>query len=356
MSQHKITMIGAFDPLYTRHAVIRAGLEQVGYSVTVMALPKNSSTVQRIIHLWRSMGAVREYDVVLIPTFNQMIAPIAWLLFHVILRKPLLMDYLVGLTDVEEDRQSASPMMKKLYRFIDRFNIHNITTFTDTAAHRDYFSQLLGIKTYHMHIIPVGARQSLLETPLTPPPDAQFIVQYLGTFIPFHGVDVMLGAAVLLRDDPRIHFELIGKGQTFDEMQQVAEEQNLSNVTFIPGFFQPPELMEMLSRASVFLGVFRDSPKTRYVIPSKVFENVVLGRPMITAEAPALSEFFTIGEHLLTIPAGDSQALADTIRKLANSPDLCQQIGAAGANHVRETLLSQHIGAQIHAIIERLKP
>lgn len=354
MSQLRIAMIGAFDPLYTRHAVIRTGLEQADCIVTVMALPKNASTLQRLQHLWRCASAIREYDVVLIPTFNQMVAPIAWFLFHVILRKKLLMDYLVGLTDVEEDRQSVSPLMRKLYRFIDRFNIHNITTFTDTAAHRTYFSELLGIKTDHMHIIPVGARQSLLETPLIPSPKDPFIVQYLGTFIPFHGVDVMLGAAEILRDDPRIQFELIGKGQTFTGMQQLALEQNLTNVTFIEGFFRPPELMEMLSRASVFLGVFGDSPKTRYVIPSKVFENVVLGRPMITGESPALSEFFTIGEHLLTVPTGDSQALAEQIRTLANAPALCAKIGEAGANHIRETLLPKHIGAKIRTIIDTL--
>lgn len=353
MSGYKVAMIGAFDPKYTRHAVIRSGLEKAGCSVTVMALPPHTSTAQRIRHLWRALGALREYDLILIPTFNQMTAPLAWLMIAVGLRKPLLMDYLVGLTDVEEDRQSQNAK-SWLYRFIDRFNLHNMQTFTDTASHRAYFANLLQVKTDHMHIIPVGVRDALLETPLETPPSDRFIVQYLGSFIPFHGVEVMLEAASLLHDEPRIQFELIGSGQTAGAMQQRASDLGLENVTFIPGFYQPPDLLQMLSRASAFLGVFGDSPKTRYVIPSKVFENVVLGRPMITAESPALLECFTPGEHLLTVPPGDAAALAEVIRQLAASPDLCQRIGTNGARHIHESLLPQHIGATLERIIAQL--
>jgi len=353
VSGYKVAMIGAFDPKYTRHAVIRSGLEKAGCIVTVMALPPNTSTTQRIKHLWRALGALREYDLVLIPTFNQMTAPFAWLMITIGLRKPLLMDYLVGLTDVQEDRQTQRAQ-NWLYRFIDRFNLHNIQTFTDTGCHRDYFAELLEVKTDHVHVVPVGVRDALLETPLAPPPTDRFIVQYLGSFIPFHGVDVMLEAAALLRDAPHIQFELIGSGQTAQAMQQQAQQRQLDNVTFIPGFYQPPELLTMLSRASVFLGVFGETSKTRYVIPSKVFENVVLGRPMITAASPALQEYFTPGEHLLTVPPGDAHALAESIRHLAQSPELCQRIGTQGAQHVRESLLPQHIGITLEQIIAQL--
>ncbi len=356
MRPQRIAMIGAFDPDYTRHAVIRSGLEAVGVTVDLMAIPKNASTVQRARHLITSFRRLGAHDAVLIPAFNQMTLPLAWALGK-IHRMPVLADYMTGLLDVMDDRGSSSAQKRQLYRAIDRFNISRVPAFTDTDAHRQDFARRLGLsttQTARLGIIPVGVRQSLYEQALDAPPADRFIVQFLGTYIPFHGVDVILQAAQRLRDQASIHFELIGSGQTYAAMQALAASLALDNVTFIPGFYGPPELLGMLGRASVYLGVFGDSDKTRYVVPSKVYESAALGRAVITADAPALHEFFTAGEHLLLVPPGDPVALADAIAALAADPDQAARIGAAGRAHVEGHYLPQHIGAMIREQLSRL--
>jgi glycosyltransferase involved in cell wall biosynthesis len=99
--------------------------------------------------------------------------------------------------------------------------------------------------------------------------------------------------------------------------------------------------------------VFGARAKTDYVVPNKVFEGMAIGRPVITAESRAIRECFTPGKHLITVPAGNPEALADAIRKLLESPQDQAHIGAAGADRIREAFLPQHIGARLKVILEQ---
>ena len=349
----RVAFIGAFDPDYTRHAVIRTGLEQNGVEVRLLAIPKNSNTLLRIQHLIRSFRQVRDCDLVFIPAFNQLTVPLAWLLGHVY-RKRVVVDYLVGLTDLIADRGQVARWREWLYKRIDRFNTQRLTTLTDTQAHKTIFQKLWGGKLEKMHILPVGYREALQVAMKDPPVDS-FVAQYLGSFIPFHHVETIIRAADLLREMPQIQFELIGDGQTFEVNRQLAESLALENVRFVKGFIQPPELLDILSRASLFLGVFGDSEKTLYVVPTKVYESMVLKRPIVTADSPALREFFTVGEHLVTVASNDPQALAEAIRELAEDRDLRKRLARQGAEKVQHEFSPKRIGEQLLAILESFK-
>jgi len=167
-------------------------------------------------------------------------------------------------------------------------------------------------------------------------------------------VAVILEAAALLRDDPSIRFELIGRGQTYAQSIELARVLNLANVTFLNEFYSLPQLLPRLARSTILLGVFGATDKTDYVVPNKVYDGLAFGRPVITAEAAALREFFTPGEHLITVPPGDAAALAAAIRALASDPDRIQTLGAAGVRRIREAFLPAHIGERVAAIFDRL--
>jgi glycosyltransferase involved in cell wall biosynthesis len=251
--------------------------------------------------------------VVLLGAFNQMLAPAAWALAQA-RGLPLVVDYLTGLLDAAEDRGTVPAGRRALLQAVDRFAIRRAVTLTDTAAHRDAFGAALGVNVHRMAVLPVGARDL---DPL-PPPDANApLVQYVGTYIPFHGVDVILEAARRL---PGVPFELIGAGQTHARTLALARDLGLANVRFVTGYFPKHELIAMQARSTIVLGVFGDAPKTRQVVPNKVYEALAQGRPLVTAESAALAEMFTPGQHLLTVPPGDADALAAALRALLDDP------------------------------------
>jgi glycosyltransferase involved in cell wall biosynthesis len=348
-----ILMLGAFDPAYPRHAILQSGLEANGVTVTIRRLPKNAGTAQRAALLARSLPSLDEFDALLIPAFNQTLAPLAWALAK--LRcVPVLLDYMVGLADVNADRETVSGTRVALFRQIDRFNLRTLNSMTDTAAHRDQFAQTLGISPSRIHVVPVGVVEHWLTVP-PPPLMPPFTVTFIGTYIPFQGIDVILRAAALLRGDSRLRFRLIGSGQTYPAMARLAEELQLDNLKFDAKFYTFDDLQMRLAESTFILGVFGAAEKTGYVVPNKVFDGMAMGRPVITADSPALREWFSPSDHVVAVPAGDPEALAAALQRLAGDPAQIATLGAAAQAHIRAGFLPVHIGAQVKQILQAIQ-
>lgn len=343
----RVVVIGAFDPGYARHYTLLEGLRGCGVELDVRAFPKTLRTPARLRALWQAFPRRGEADAILIPAFNQVLGPTAWALSRLRVI-PVLLDYLVGLTDVAQDRGQTTGLRYAAFRWIDRFNLRRLTTITDTSAHRAVFERMANGPLPRLRVIPVGAR----DLPLLPPPDPDKpLVQYTGTYIPFHGVEIILEAARLL---PHVPFELVGSGQTYRAMVERAEQMGLSNVRFRKGYFPLDELTDMQAASTIMLGVFGASAKTDYVVPNKLYEALALGRPVITAESAAVREFMTPGEHLITVPPGNAAALAEAIWDLLNDPAGQATLRQAGRRLIEDRYRPAHIGPLLLSLLETL--
>lgn len=342
-----VAIVGSYRRTYARHAILREGLEALGIEVEERNLGETlqGRTPDHWRHLWDTFPWVRHTDVILIPAFNQLVAPLAWVLSKRY-GKSVWLDYMIGLTDMQADRQSANAAKRFAFRQVDRFNLTRLPSFTDTRAHRDELGRLLNIQTSKIHVVPVGVQDMNM---LSPPNLDEPLVQYAGTYIPFHAVEIILHAAQQLPDVP---FEFIGKGQTYPAMRQLAADLALDNVTFVEGYFEQHILREMQARSTIMLGVFGDSPKTDYVIPNKVYEALALGRPIITAEATALHEYLDVGEHLITVPPNNADALAKAIQSLLADRQKQAFLRTRGRLHIDEHLLPRHIGVHLKNVLE----
>ncbi|MCC7451128.1 MAG: glycosyltransferase [Anaerolineae bacterium] len=370
MTPLRVYMIGAFDPDYPRHQIIRAGLERVGVEVVSAILPRHQPTLRLMPQVFRRWRDARQCEVILVPAFNQLLAPFVYLL-GVLVHRPVVVDYMVGLTDAAiEERDLPASRKAAIYWLVDWFNVQRMTSLTDTAAHRVVLARLLtspfraarrpvppryaverggGVRPTHMHVLPVGVYDNWFY-PQPLPTNDPLLVQFFGSYIPFHGVDVILEAAACLRDNPHVRFELIGRGQTYLATRQRAESMRLTNVAFVDPI-PPRELPARVAQADICLGVFGARAKTDYVVPNKVFQCMAVGRPVITAESAALHEYFTPGQDVITIPAGNTAALVAAIEKLVQSPDERTRLGTAAAARIRRAYLPQHIGARLKVIL-----
>jgi glycosyltransferase involved in cell wall biosynthesis len=153
-------------------------------------------------------------------------------------------------------------------------------------------------------------------------------VRFHGSFIPLHGIETILRAAGELKEE-NILFELAGRGQLSQSSEKLANNLTLSNVRFV-GHVPLTEIPRFIAGADVCLGIFALTPKAQRVIPTKVYEILACGRPLITAHTPAISRVFRDREHALLVTPGDSQDLAAKILELKADPSLAETIAHNG--------------------------
>jgi len=149
--------------------------------------------------------------------------------------------------------------------------------------------------------------------------EGRFVVGYLGTQGASHGLINVLRAADLMRHD-RVTFLFVGTGVEHESLQLRAREMNLSNVVFVPRQLKE-EMPRFWSVCDVCLVHLRSADLFRTVIPSKIFEGMAMGLPLVYAgplgEASNLIEELQIG---IVVKPESPEQLADAVRFLYRSP------------------------------------
>jgi len=200
----------------------------------------------------------------------------------------------------------------------------------DTAEHGKYLAELHGLPPAKFLRSFVGEDDELFR-PLPPPVASPvFRVLFFGTYVPLHGVETVVDAAVHLRGVEGVELVLVGNGQLYPAIRQRADQLGLPNLQFVDQWLSPEALREQVAGADVCLGIFGQTAKAGRVIPLKVFDTLALGRPLITRDSPAIRELLEDGKSALFCPAGDGQALAAAILRLKEAPHLRAALAGEG--------------------------
>jgi glycosyltransferase involved in cell wall biosynthesis len=156
----------------------------------------------------------------------------------------------------------------------------------------------------------------------------KFLVHFHGEYAPFHGVNTILRAAHMLRDED-VHFQIIGKGITYERDMKLAQELDLKNITFID-FVPYDTLADYMARADVCLGIFGDNERMLRVLTNKVIESIGMAKPLITGRNEPVQELLKHDESVYLVERANPQALADAILELKNDKDRRDTIAQGG--------------------------
>ncbi|MCP5367780.1 MAG: glycosyltransferase family 4 protein [Hyphomicrobiales bacterium] len=170
--------------------------------------------------------------------------------------------------------------------------------------------------------------------------EGKFVVGYVGTHGMAHALANVLDAAERLRDADGLRVLLVGAGAEREALVAERERRGLANVVMQPR--QPKEMMPRIwSLCDVALVHLKDSPVFAGVIPSKIFEAMGMGKPVLLA-APEGEASRIVGDDGagLCVPAEDPAALAGAMATLMADADLRAALAArslaAAPGHSRE--------------------
>jgi glycosyltransferase involved in cell wall biosynthesis len=165
--------------------------------------------------------------------------------------------------------------------------------------------------------------------------DQEIAVAYVGTVGMAHGLGSVLDAAQqLAASEPRIRFFVVGDGAELPELKRRAASLGLTNVTFT-GLRPRDEIADVMAAIDIALVTLMPSDTFKTVLPSKMFEAMAAGKPIVLAVEGEARDVLTGAGGGLCVEPGNSGALAQAIVSLAADASLRQQLGAAGATYVQ---------------------
>ncbi|NMO90388.1 glycosyltransferase [Actinomycetospora sp. TBRC 11914] len=168
---------------------------------------------------------------------------------------------------------------------------------------------------------PAGAR------PL--PGDRHFTLVSHGTVAEHYGLDTVLRAVALLREEiPELRLEVYGDGPDLPRLRALADTLELGDAVRFSGRFVPEaELVDALGRADLGVLAVRRDPFRDVALPGKIFDFIAMGLPVVASRTRSMAETFGDGVELFT--SDDPADLARAVRALHHDPARRAELVAA---------------------------
>lgn len=150
-----------------------------------------------------------------------------------------------------------------------------------------------------------------------------FVAGYVGTHGMAHALGTLLEAAELVRARPggeRIRILLLGDGASKQALQATARTRGLTNVVFVDSV-PKAEVARYWSLLDVAVIHLKRTPLFRTVIPSKLFECMAMGLPVVHGVEGESAEIVLRDGAGVVFEPENAAALADALLALASDPE-----------------------------------
>jgi glycosyltransferase involved in cell wall biosynthesis len=209
---------------------------------------------------------------------------------------------------------------------------------SDTMAHFKYWETLFGKFTGKHLVLPVLADTSIYY-PLDKKIENEKIrILFYGSFIPLHGIDVILNAfSIMEKNNISFEVNIIGKGQMYSQMKELYSSLNLTQVSMNGEVINENQLSNMIREHDIVLGIFGESEKAKSVIPNKVYQSTACKKCTVTMKSDVLKEFYN-EEDLITCN-NNPESLANALIDLINDKTKIEIISQNAYNQFNKIYL-----------------
>jgi glycosyltransferase involved in cell wall biosynthesis len=258
-------------------------------------------------------------------------------------RKPMALDILMSLHLIAEERglTQQSPLTGWMIFWLEKTGLRlPDLLIADTPEYERYYCQKYRLAQDRFQRVPLGVDDRVYypRPNLQPPPD-YFRVIYYGTFIPLHGVETMIQAAAQLSNHPGIKFDFYGDGQERPGAERLAQQLGLSNVSF-RGWIDKEQLPAEIARSHICLGVFGTTKQSRCTIQNKIWEAMMMQRPIISGDADTIRAELTHKVHVYLVERANPTALAAGILELEGDSALRHKMALSAYERVQANTIA----------------
>lgn len=175
---------------------------------------------------------------------------------------------------------------------------------------------------------------------------------YAGRVTERKGVFDVIRAMSVLNSKHRGRYRLLiaggGLPDSIAQLKGLIEEHSLSEAVEFAGYLAPPELMDALAGADIF--VYPSYYPEGF--PRVIHEAMMYGLPIVTCSMPGAERYLIDNVNCLTARAGDYYDIAQCIVRLADDPDLAEALGENAYRLVSNTFADFSCASHGEQLIE----
>tara|TARA_B100000795_G_scaffold269468_1_gene258920 strand:- start:12558 stop:13787 length:1230 start_codon:yes stop_codon:yes gene_type:complete len=180
------------------------------------------------------------------------------------------------------------------------------------------------------------------------------VIGYAGIIGHAQGLEIIISAAKVLSNQD-VLFLLAGSGPVLSSLQEMVKAEGLQNIMFI-GSFPKEKMLEVIATFDLAFVPLKKSKLFLGAIPSKIFENLALKKPLllgVDGEAKAL--FIEQGKAGLFYEPENSTELIKAIEKFISDKSLRYELGENGRKFVIENFNRKQIAESFAEFLKNLK-
>jgi glycosyltransferase involved in cell wall biosynthesis len=165
------------------------------------------------------------------------------------------------------------------------------------------------------------------------------VVLGAGRFVPQKDFATLIRAFAKVREHRPARLVLLGEGPLRRQLEQLADQLDLRDSVWMPGFDKNP--FRYMSRCSVFVLSSRFEG-----LPGVLIQAMACGCPVVSTDCPAgPAEIIASGVSGFLVPVGDVAALADRIAHILDHPGEAQQMGVLARRTAERFTVDRVLGA-----------
>ena len=179
------------------------------------------------------------------------------------------------------------------------------------------------------------------------------VVGYVGSFAPWHGLDLLVDAIEkLANENLPVHLLLVGQANpkwqsTLDRVQ----EPKLQGLVTLAGFVDPLQIPNYV--AAMDITVLPNAAD--YCSPLKLFEYMAMAKPTVAVGIPPVAAMLADGVEGFTFPKGDVDKLTERLRELVEHREQRLLLGNAARCRMESEFTWTHNAERVFNLLERVQ-